>query len=162
MRFVLIDKLIELEVGRRAVARMTFLQDEDVFLDHFPGFAVVPGSLITEAMGQAAGWLLASTLEFTSWPLLTMIDHAKFRRLVVPGDELRITVDLRSARDRDFEVAASASVGDARVADARLLFHAFDFRLPDGDRHRFMAWGREVFRQLGGEDLLGHRVGATV
>ena len=88
MRFVLVDRLVELEPGKRAVARKTFHPDDEVFADHFPGFPVVPGVLITEAMGQTAGWLLIATLGFARFPLLTLIDSAKFRRLVVPGDEI--------------------------------------------------------------------------
>ena len=86
MRFVLIDRILELEPGRRAVATVRFDAAHDVFADHFPGMPIVPGVLVTEAMGQTGGWLLAATHGFESWPLLVMISNAKFRRLVRPDE----------------------------------------------------------------------------
>jgi 3-hydroxyacyl-[acyl-carrier-protein] dehydratase len=148
VRFVLIDRFLELEPGVRAVALKTFDPGEEVFRDHFPGLAIVPGVLLTEAMGQAGGWLLAATLGFSRWPLLAMIDRAKFRRLVRPGEEIRLEAVVRSSRDTDYEIAGEASVGGERVAQARLLFHAFDFPLPDDERAQFGAWARETFRRL--------------
>lgn len=154
MRFVLIDQLIELEPGTRAVARVTFPPHHEIFEDHFPGLPIVPGVLVVEAMGQAGGWLIAATLGFSRWPLLTMIDGAKFRRLVNPGDELRLEVALRSARERDFEVSAQAKVGSERVAGARLYFHAFEFSPSRPQEGNFEAWVHSTFRAIGGEDLL--------
>jgi 3-hydroxymyristoyl/3-hydroxydecanoyl-(acyl carrier protein) dehydratase len=155
VRFVLIDTLLELEPGKRARARKTFSPADDFLADHFPGLAIVPGVLITEAMGQTAGWLLASTLGFSRWPLLSMIQSAKFRRLVTPGEELLIDVSVRAARQDDFEIDAEAHVGGARTASARLYFHAFDVALAEGDADRFKAWAQSTFQALGGFDLLG-------
>ena len=59
MRFVLVDRFLSVEPGRSATALKTFPPDDPVFDDHFPGLPVVPGVLLTEAMGQAAGWALA-------------------------------------------------------------------------------------------------------
>ncbi len=154
MRFVLIDELLELEPGRRAVARKTFAPGDPVFADHFPGVAVVPGVLITEAMGQTGGWLLAATLQFSRWPLLAMIDRAKFRRLAMPGDEIRLEAELRSSRGDDFEMATQAFVSGERVAEARLVFHAVTFSLGDAEARRFEEWARTLFRDIGGEALM--------
>lgn len=154
MRFVLIDQFIELEPGKRALARKVFGPDEDIFTDHFPGYPIVPGVLVTEAMGQVGGWLLASTLGFARWPLLSLVERAKFRRLVRPGDEILIDVAIRAAREEDFEIAAKASVRGERVAEARLLYHAFVFSLEPDAARRFESWARSVFREIGGEELL--------
>jgi 3-hydroxyacyl-[acyl-carrier-protein] dehydratase len=148
VRFVLIDRLVELEPGRRAVATMTFDAAADVFADHFPGMPIVPGVLLTEAMGQTGGWLLASTLGFDSWPLLVMIANAKFRRLVRPGDELRLTATVRSRSGDTFEVDTEATVGGERAADARLVFRAFRFSLGEAERAEFRAWAEATFRRL--------------
>lgn len=148
MRFVLIDGFVELEPGRRAVAVKRFSAHEDFLEDHFPGFPVVPGVLITEAMGQAAGWLLAASHDFSRWPLLTMIERAKFRRLVAPEQELRLTVFLEPARGDDVVARAEASVEAERVAEARLVFHLFDPPLSAEARPRFRAWAESVFQTL--------------
>lgn len=148
MRFVLIDRFLELEPERRAVAVKTFSPDEEVFADHFPGFAVVPGVLLTEAMGQAAGWLLAASFGFERWPLLAMIERAKFRRLVRPGEELRLTASVEPRGERDHEARTEAAVGAERVADARLLFHVYDLPGDGEERARLSAWSRATFARL--------------
>lgn len=148
MRFVLLDRLLELEPGKRLVAAKTFLADDELFADHFPGFPVVPGTLLTEAMGQAGGWLLVETLGTARWPLLVLVERAKFRRLVRPGEELTLEARLGSLHEEDFDVRAEASVNGERVADARLLFHAFPIELADADRGRFESWARETRARL--------------
>jgi 3-hydroxyacyl-[acyl-carrier-protein] dehydratase len=157
LRFVLIDKLLELAPGKHATASMAFPHTHDVFADHFPGKPVVPGVLLTEAMGQTAGWLIAATIGFDRWPLLVMIEQAKFRRLVAPDEDLRITAHLRSARDDTFAVDAGTTSGGDRVATARLIFHAFTFSLADAERDRFAQWAKHTFDHLGGPSALARR-----
>ena len=153
---------MELEPGKRAVARKTFHPDDDVFADHFPGFPVVPGVLITEAMGQTAGWLLLATLGFARFPLLTLIDSAKFRRHAHPGDELELTATVRSIRTDDFQVGVDAHVQGERIADARLWFHAFEMPVIGDGARSFERWARRTFRDIGGEALIdaGRRPGS--
>lgn len=158
MRFVLVDQLVELEPGKRAVARKTFDPGDEIFADHFPGFAVVPGVLITEAMGQTAGWLLVATLDFARFPLLTLIESAKFRRFVRPGEVIELSAVLREVRSDDFEVRVQARARGERVADARLWFHVFDAMIPDEAVDGFEGWMRRTFRELGGEELLARRL----
>ena len=154
MRFVLIDRLLELEPGRRAAAVKTFLPEEEIFRDHFPGFPVVPGSLLLEAMGQTGGWLLAGTLEFARWPLLNMVDNAKFFRFVRPGEEIRLEASVRSMKESDFELTGAASVGGESVARARYLFHAFTPPVDEARVAEFAVWTRRTFERLGGPPLL--------
>ncbi len=151
---MLIDKLLELDPGKRAVASVRFSHAHDVLADHFPGMPIVPGVLLTEAMGQTGGWLLASAFGFSRWPLLVMIERAKFRHFVAPDEELRLTADLRSARADTFEIDAEAHGSGRVVASARLAFHAFEFSLSDPNRDLFEAWARRVFRDIGGPLLL--------
>lgn len=154
MRFVLIDRIVALEPGVRAVAAKTFSGEEDFFQDHFPGFPVVPGTLLTEAMGQTGGWLLAATLGFSRWPLLNMIASAKFRRFVRPGEEIVLEAVVESARDEGFEVRAQAAVGGSRVADARLFFHGFSPASLPAEPGSLASWARETFQRLGGDSFL--------
>jgi 3-hydroxyacyl-[acyl-carrier-protein] dehydratase len=151
VQFILIRELRSIEPGVRAEALASFPPGDPVFEDHFPGFAIVPGTLLTEAMGQTGGWLIAASLDFRRWPLLTMVERAKFRKLVLPGEEICIEARLRSERHDDFQVDATARVGPSRVADARLVFHTFDFSAASVDAGRMTQWARSVFRQLGGD-----------
>ena len=153
MRFVLVDRFLSVEPGRRSVAVKTFDPQDPVFEDHFPGFPVVPGVLLTEAIGQTAGWLLASTLGTERWPLLVRVDRARFMRLVRPGEEIRLEAEVTSVHDDTFETRGSATVAGERAADARLLFHAFP--RPDAAAAAgFDAWARDVARRTGLAALL--------
>lgn len=155
MGFVLIERLVEITPGTRARAVACFSPDDDLFADHFPGRPIVPGVLLAEAMGQTGGWLIAATLGFTRWPLLTMIDQAKFRRLVRPGEAIQLTATLRSSRrERDFEVTGAAEVDGQRVASARFLFRAFTFEMAAGEGDAFERWARDTFTRLGGDILI--------
>ncbi len=158
MRFVLVDRFLEVEPGRRAVALKTFSPEEDYLRDHFPGFPVVPGTLLTEAMGQTGGWALAASLGFSRWPLLTMVQSAKFRRLVRPGEPVTLRAELSPRSADDVEVRATASVGEERAAEARLLLHVFDLDLTPSEAAGLAAWARATYASLGG--TLGEGAGA--
>lgn len=136
------------------MASVRFSRMPDVIADHFPGMPIVPGVLLTEAMGQTGGWLLAATLGFSRWPLMVLIDRAKFRRLVTPDEEIRLTAELRSLSGDNFAIEAKAESGQQVVASATLGFRAFEFSLADPDRLRFDAWARQVFLDIGGVQLL--------
>jgi 3-hydroxyacyl-[acyl-carrier-protein] dehydratase len=154
MQFVLIDRLLELKPGTRARACRTFPAVDPLFDDHFPGFAIVPAVLITEAMAQTAGWLLGCTQDFSRRPVLTMIHKAKFRKLVFPGEELELMAEIVSHRHDGFEIAGEARVNSTRVAEATLQFHTFALTLATPARDQFETWARNTFRRLGGERLL--------
>jgi 3-hydroxyacyl-[acyl-carrier-protein] dehydratase len=150
MRYVLIDRFVELDPGRRASAIKTFSGHEDFLADHFPGMPVIPGALLTEAMGQTGGWLIARTIDFARWPLLNMVGNAKFRSLVRPDEEILLTAEIESLQDDRADIRAEARVGGKKVAEARLFFHLFDFDAAPAMK----AWSRETFRSLlppGGE-----------
>jgi 3-hydroxyacyl-[acyl-carrier-protein] dehydratase len=151
MRFVLIDRLIVLE-AERAVAAKTFDAGEEFLKDHFPGAPIVPGVLLTECMGQTAGWMLVAASDFSTFPLLVLVDKAKFRRQVRPGEPLRVEAALDSRYDRSVSVRTSVAAGPDVVAEARLVFQAFE---PGSLAPGLEAWARQVFRGLGGEELRG-------
>ncbi len=148
MRFVLIDEILELEPGRRAVARKVFPPDDDYLADHFPGFPIVPGVLLTEAMGQTGGWLILHQLGFSRLVLLVMVHHAKFRRLVLPGQEVRFEAELESAGQNDFVARGQARVGSRSVAEARLHYRAFPLPRAPEVADRLQTWARSTWAQL--------------
>lgn len=120
MRFVLFDRIVELKKGQEARFLKNVSQSEDFFMDHFPGYPVVPGSVLLGTFEQGAEIFLAVTHDFTLRPILRRIAKASFRHFVLPGDQLEIHVGFGS--ESMVEIQAQASVQGRRVADARLEF----------------------------------------
>jgi 3-hydroxyacyl-[acyl-carrier-protein] dehydratase len=96
--FLLIDRVVEMERRKRIVAIKNVTINEPFFSGHFPGFPIMPGVLIVEAMAQTGGVMLLSEVEDRGDKLIvfTGIEKARFRRPVVPGDQLRIEVQMLS------------------------------------------------------------------
>jgi len=94
--FLLIDRVVELERKKRIVAIKNVTINEPYFAGHFPGFPIMPGVLIVEAMAQAGGALLLTEIPDREHKLMvfTGIERAKFRKPVTPGDQLRIEVEV--------------------------------------------------------------------
>jgi 3-hydroxyacyl-[acyl-carrier-protein] dehydratase len=115
--FLLIDRVVEFERGKRLVAIKNVTINEPFFQGHFPGHPIMPGVLVVEAMAQAGGIILLSELEnrHSKLVVFTGIERAKFRRPVTPGDQLRIEVDVLSVRSRAGRMSGRALV-DGKVA----------------------------------------------
>ncbi len=115
--FLLIDRIVEFERAKRAVAIKNVTINEPYFQGHFPGYPIMPGVLVVEAMAQAGAVLMLHELpdRQTKLAVFTGIDNAKFRRQVVPGDQLRIEVDVLSFRTRAGRMAGKAII-DGKVA----------------------------------------------
>jgi 3-hydroxyacyl-[acyl-carrier-protein] dehydratase len=148
MRFILIDRVLEIDPGRSALATRTFSPDDEIFRDHFPGIPLVPGSLVLEAMIQTAGAMIVAAQGTSSWPLPVMIQNAKFRSAALPGEELTIKAELESERGPEFCVKASARVADRRIAEVRLVLRSFDQLPAEGDAAQFENFKRAVHAGL--------------
>jgi 3-hydroxyacyl-[acyl-carrier-protein] dehydratase len=118
--FLLVDRVLELEPGKRVVALKNVTVNEHYFQGHFPGHPVVPGVLLVEGLAQAGGLLLLHDLEGRDGKLLyfTSIEKARFRRPVVPGDQVRYEVEVIQKRARYAKLAGKVMVGDTLAADA--------------------------------------------
>jgi 3-hydroxyacyl-[acyl-carrier-protein] dehydratase len=121
---LLIDRVLELKRKQRIVAIKNVTFNEPFFMGHFPGLPIMPGVLIVEAIAQAGGALLLTEVEDRSDKVMvfTGIERAKFRKPVVPGDQLRLEVELKGWRQVPGMTAAKmqgyAFVGEKRVAEA--------------------------------------------
>ena len=120
--FLLIDRVVEFERARRLVAIKNVTINEPFFQGHFPGYPIMPGVLVVEAMAQAGGIILMHELPDRAEKLVvfTGIERAKFRRPVVPGDQLRIEIDVLSFRTRAGRIAGRALVDGKLACEATL------------------------------------------
>lgn len=131
--FLLIDRVIDLVRMQRIVAIKNVTINEPFFAGHFPNMPIMPGVLIVEAVAQAGGALLLTEIPDREHKLMvfTGIEKARFRRPVVPGDQLRIEVDVKAWRGDAVRMQGNAYVEDKKVAEAIVTC-----RLVDRDRGR--------------------------
>jgi 3-hydroxyacyl-[acyl-carrier-protein] dehydratase len=122
MRFLLVDRIVSMTPGERIVAMRTVPLDDDYFQDHFPGFPVVPGVLLTESMGQAAAKCLDAERRPRGKAILARILSASFRQWVRPGDVLELRATISANDDRFATAECDARVADRSVAQARLFY----------------------------------------
>ena len=121
--FLMVDRVIEVEHGKRCVALKNVSMNEPFFQGHFPGHPVMPGVLIIEALAQVAGimaYLASDEITRTKVTYFMAIDNARFRKPVSPGDQLRLEVTTTMNRRGIWGVAGKAYVGETLVAEADL------------------------------------------
>lgn len=121
--FLLVDKIIEVEEGKRAVGIKNVTINEPFFQGHFPQFPVMPGVLIIEAMAQVGAAAILMKEEFKgSIGLLAGIDDARFRGQVFPGDTLTLEVEIIRLKGKIGKGKCVAKVGDRVVVEAEIMF----------------------------------------
>jgi UDP-3-O-[3-hydroxymyristoyl] N-acetylglucosamine deacetylase / 3-hydroxyacyl-[acyl-carrier-protein] dehydratase len=126
--FLLVDRVLELEPPYRALAVKNVSVNEPFFAGHWPGLPIMPGVLILEALAQAAGVLIAASIELPASrvALIASIDGVKLRRPVVPGDQLSLEVLGHRIKSNSACVRGQAKVGEALAAEAKLRFVIVD------------------------------------
>ena len=122
--FLMVDRIVELEPDKRIVGLKNVTINEQYFQGHFPEAPVMPGVLILEAMAQVAGVLIYRNMADRGNKLIYFsgVENAKFRRPVVPGDQVRIEMELLNRRSNFGKMAGRATVEGKLVAEATVLF----------------------------------------
>jgi beta-hydroxyacyl-ACP dehydratase FabZ len=126
--FLLVDRILEIEEGRRVVGVKNVTFNEPFFQGHFPGNPIMPGVLILEAMAQVGAVLMLRAVPDRDRKLVYFagIDRARFRRPVTPGDQVRFEVQVLKVRARSARLRGEAYVGGALVAEAELFSSMVD------------------------------------
>jgi 3-hydroxyacyl-[acyl-carrier-protein] dehydratase len=122
--FLLVDRIISLELGQRVVGVKNVSVNEPFFQGHFPGRPIMPGVLIVEAMAQVGGILaLLSTPENLGNPYLFLLgmDKVRFRQPVFPGDQLRLEVESLRGGKKFWKMKAQAFVSQTLVAEGEIM-----------------------------------------
>jgi 3-hydroxyacyl-[acyl-carrier-protein] dehydratase len=122
--FLLVDRIIEIEPGKRIVGIKNVTYNEPFFPGHFPGRPIMPGVLIVEAMAQTAGILVFNSLpkEQHESPIYFLgIDNVRFRKPVIPGDQLHLELEITKHRQLIWGFKGKALVDGKLVAEAELL-----------------------------------------
>jgi 3-hydroxyacyl-[acyl-carrier-protein] dehydratase len=139
--FLLVDKIVELEPGKRAVGVKNVTYNENFFAGHFPDRPTMPGVLIVEAMAQVGGiLLLATTGNEGKIALFAGIDKVRFRRMVVPGDQLVSEVEIIRVKGSFGKVRVTGRVDGQVAAEGEYTF----VLMPDERRQPAAAGAREV------------------
>ena len=153
MRFSLIDRIHSLETGKSVTAVKNLSLAEEYLADHFPGFPVMPGVLMLEALVQASAWLLRYSDDFKySTILLKQAKAVRFNSFVVPGKTLAVTATLHERHGNECVFKGSGTVDGASAVSARLTLQQFNLAeknpsLQNSDERRIEAL-RQIFSQI--------------
>ncbi len=125
--FLLVDKVIELERGKKAIGIKNVTVNDNFFQGHFPSRPIMPGVLMIEAMAQTAGVAVLTNEEHRGKVAFFMsVDNVKFRRVVIPGDQLILEVEVVRDRSQTAQIRAVAKVGQEVAAEADMMFSFTD------------------------------------
>jgi beta-hydroxyacyl-ACP dehydratase FabZ len=125
---LLVDRILEVEPGKRIVGLKNVTINEPFFVGHFPGHPIMPGVLIVEAMAQAGGLLIMSEIEDISDKVVYFmsLDGVKWRKPVVPGDQLIFDVELLQLRGPICKMRGTGRVDGHTVAEATMMARIMD------------------------------------
>jgi 3-hydroxyacyl-[acyl-carrier-protein] dehydratase len=155
MRFLLIDRILDLQPGRNLVAVKNLSMAEEYLADHFPGFPVMPGVLMLEALTQAGAWLVRDMEDFAhSVVVLKRAKMVKYGSFVEPGRQLQLKVEmLDEPSERECTLRGEGSIdGQTMVKINKFTLTRYNLRERDPALHstdtRMVAWLREIYATL--------------
>ena len=129
--FTLIDRIVDLNLGERTiVVEAQVPEKHTIFEGHFPGFPIMPGVLLTEAMAQSSGWLLLGVLKFERMPFLAIVKEAKMRGFVSPGQLLTIEAKVEHEGSGFAVTKAKGRIGKDLKCSAEITFGLTPFPDP--------------------------------
>jgi 3-hydroxyacyl-[acyl-carrier-protein] dehydratase len=129
--FLLVDRIVSLSVEEGLVRCESAVPVEStIYEGHFPGFPVLPGVLLVEAMAQTAGWLVLAMTRCERFPFLSIISEAKFRNFVMPGDKLLVEAKLVHEGSGFLKTSNRVLVGDSVRCEADTTFRVLPFPSP--------------------------------
>ena len=130
--FQLIDRILDLNMDEKKITvEAQVPAKHTIFEGHFPGFPIMPGVLLTEAMAQSSGWLILGVLKFERMPFLAIIKEAKMRGFVSPGQLLTIEAKVEHEGSGFAVTSATVRVGTELKCSADLTFRHIPFPNPD-------------------------------
>jgi 3-hydroxyacyl-[acyl-carrier-protein] dehydratase/UDP-3-O-[3-hydroxymyristoyl] N-acetylglucosamine deacetylase/3-hydroxyacyl-[acyl-carrier-protein] dehydratase len=126
--FLLVDRVLEIEKGKSIIAIKNVTYNEPFFQGHFPKRKIMPGVLVVEALAQAGGILLFHSVPEpeTKFVFLSKIDKTKFRKPVVPGDQLRLNVEIIKLKSKFCHIRGKASVDNEVVVEGEIMASLFN------------------------------------
>ncbi len=136
MQFILVDRIVELEPGRKIVAVKNLTLAEEYLAEHFPGFPVLPGVLMLEAITQASAWLIRVTEDYAhSIVVLKSAKALKYGSFVTPGRQLTIEAEFTKTRNGETEIRARGTVDGTSTVSGRVTMEAYNLRDRDPALH---------------------------
>ncbi len=159
MRWIWIDRFVEFESGRRAVAIKNVSLAEEHLHDHFPGYPIMPNSLITEGLAQTGGLLVGETQSFRRKVVLAKIPKAVYHFAVRPGDQLTYTTEIEYVENDGSMVKATSHVAGRLQAEMEIMFGHLSDENPESDAQQqsFVFTLRLLGVFDSGRELNGHR-----
>ena len=132
MRFILIDKIVSLEAGKRIKAVKNVSLSEEYLADHFPTFPVLPGVLLLEGLIESASWLVRRTENFAhSMILLEQARNVKYKSFLAPGSQIEYTVEARTIEENVSSFKGFGLSQDERIVEARFALKHFNLAEKD-------------------------------
>jgi len=129
MQFILVDRILELEPGRRIAAVKNLTLAEEYLADHFPGFPVLPGVLMLEAISQASAWLIRVTEGYAhSVIVLKSVKAVKYGSFVTPGHQLAIDAEITKVQGNCTEIRARGTVDGVNTVSGRVTMESYNLR----------------------------------
>jgi 3-hydroxyacyl-[acyl-carrier-protein] dehydratase len=130
--FQLIDRVVELKLAEQSIRVQARVPERStIFEGHFPGYPLMPGVLLIEAMAQTSGWLLIGLTQFTRMPFFAAVKEAKLRSFVTPGQELMLSANLVHQGSGFAVTRAQIHVGEKLVSNAEITFRLVEFPSPE-------------------------------